>query len=68
MQRIHNQVHQLDPGKWSDKAAKPVNQEVTFQEHSGAQGTEMNPTQSQRDEGHDDEGIENDSAEHRTQG
>jgi hypothetical protein len=68
MERIHDQVHELDSRKWSDDAAQAVNQKVPPEEYGRTQGPETDAPQGQRDQGDDDESIEDDGTQDGAQG
>ena len=43
MERIHDQVHELDAGKRRDQPAQAVDQKVAPQQHGGPKGRKRTP-------------------------
>src|SRR5579872_7476017 len=61
-------VNQLDPEERNDDSAKAIQQQVVAQERGRAQRAVLHAPQRQRDQGHDDQRIENDRREYRRLG
>src|SRR6202034_3408527 len=62
--RREEHVDQLDEDERGDDPADAVDEDIAPEDGGGTGGSPLDPAQRQRDEGNDDERIENDRREH----
>ena len=68
VKRIDQKVHELDSNKWCNQASKPVDEEISPEKDCRPERAEPYTAKRQRDQGCDDERIEDDRAQDRTGG
>src|ERR1700738_2179196 len=65
VQGVDHEVDRLDADEWNNDAANAVNQQIAAQQRARADRTERDALQCQRNEGDDDQRIEDDGRQNR---